>query len=94
MNKSWITWPFQWLSYFVFSDEWAPDVSQISPMPFLIIHGEKDQIVPNELSDLIYAQAKEPKELWKIPDANHIQTFFINHQSYRKKLFNYLNQLP
>lgn len=39
--------------------------------PLLIIHGEKDQVVPFSLGERLYQDAIEPKSLLAIPDAGH-----------------------
>ena len=44
-------------------------VGKISPRPILFIHGDGDQFLPD--FDELYAAAKEPKELWRLPDAGH-----------------------
>jgi len=45
--------------------------SKIS-VPWLLVHGTEDDVVPIEDSQKIYAQANEPKELLTIEDANHV----------------------
>jgi pimeloyl-ACP methyl ester carboxylesterase len=44
-------------------------VSRISPRPILFIHGNHDQYLPD--FDELYAAARPPKELWRLPDAGH-----------------------
>jgi pimeloyl-ACP methyl ester carboxylesterase len=44
-------------------------VSKISPRPILFIHGDQDQYLPD--FDELYAAAREPKELWRVPEAGH-----------------------
>jgi pimeloyl-ACP methyl ester carboxylesterase len=44
-------------------------VGKITPRPILFIHGDLDQYLPN--FDELYAAAKPPKELWRLPDAGH-----------------------
>ncbi len=46
-------------------------IHKISPRPLLIIHGDKDDIVPVEHAHKLYEQAKDPKELIIIPNASH-----------------------
>jgi dipeptidyl aminopeptidase/acylaminoacyl peptidase len=46
-------------------------IHKISPRPLLIIHGDKDDIVPLEHARKLYKQAKDPKDLIIIPDAGH-----------------------
>ncbi|SFG25381.1 putative redox protein [Desulfotomaculum arcticum] len=49
---------------------------KIAPRPLLIIHGEKDNVVPPEDAGLIFQNAGEPRELLYIPGADHQ---FSNH---------------
>jgi fermentation-respiration switch protein FrsA (DUF1100 family) len=48
-------------------------VAKISPRPVLFIHGDRDTIVPIEMSRKLYAAAREPKSLWIIEGAGHLQ---------------------
>ena len=46
-------------------------VGQISPRPLLLIHGELDGLILAENSRRLYAAAREPKELYILPDVGH-----------------------
>jgi len=46
-------------------------INRISPHPLLLIHGEKDDLVPVEHAHRLYKHAREPKELVIIPSAGH-----------------------
>jgi dipeptidyl aminopeptidase/acylaminoacyl peptidase len=46
-------------------------IGKISPHPLLLIHGDKDDLVPVEHARRLYELAGEPKELVIIPDAGH-----------------------
>jgi fermentation-respiration switch protein FrsA (DUF1100 family) len=46
-------------------------IGRISPRPLLMIHGEKDDLVPVEHAHRLYKHAREPKELVIIPSAGH-----------------------
>ena len=48
-------------------------VDRISPRPLLLVHGTADTSINYEASQALYAQAREPKELWLIPDIGHTQ---------------------
>ena len=91
MSKHWFTWILQPIAYLIISDEYAPkNMAELSPIPILIIHGQKDNTVEAFWSDQLYEQLKEPKEIWRIPEGNHIQTFWIENRIYRKKFLEYL----
>jgi dipeptidyl aminopeptidase/acylaminoacyl peptidase len=41
-------------------------------VPWLLVHGDADDVVPIEDSREIFASANEPKQLIEIPGANHV----------------------
>ena len=41
-------------------------------VPWLLIHGDADVVIPVEDSREIYALANEPKKIIEIPGANHV----------------------
>jgi uncharacterized protein len=69
-----ITWPLQWLPTFTVNNDYSPkaSVAALSPIPLLLIHGERDAIVPPHHSRLLFESAQEPKALWSLPEAGHI----------------------
>ena len=46
----------------------------LSPTPVLIVSGAEDRPVPCENGWRLYAAAREPKEIWIIPGADHGST--------------------
>ena len=64
------------LSYTV-DDDYSPkhEIALIAPIPLLIVHGEVDEIVPVHHARVLFDAAREPKELWLVPDVGHIQAF-------------------
>ena len=52
----------------------AEAAAQISPVPLLIVHGEKDHYFPPEHARQLYVAAGEPKELWLMPDMGHAES--------------------
>lgn len=67
------------------------EISLISPRPILIIHGGKDSIVDPKDAALLYAAAKDPKELWFLPDADHCGAYFEDRQAYVKKVLDFFD---
>jgi len=51
----------------------AAAAQRISPVPLLIVHGDKDQFFPPDHARQLYANAREPKELWLIPGFGHAE---------------------
>jgi len=93
LSHSWLTWPFQWLSYLVLSDSYAPGnhVAELAPTPLLVIHGSKDQVIDFKLGEEIFAIAKEPKEFWKVENGRHIDVF--SRPDFQKRLLTKLDEL-
>jgi pimeloyl-ACP methyl ester carboxylesterase len=67
------------------------DIARLSPIPVLLIHGKKDQIIPWQHSKRLYAAARKPKQLWLQPDARHIAAFA--DKTLRKRLLDYLDSV-
>lgn len=61
-------------------------VPRISPRPVLLIHGAADRRISPEDSQLLFAAAGEPKELWLIPGAEHIRGYRVAGEEYEKRL--------
>jgi len=74
MAALFITRPFQWLPTFVVDNKYSPRtaVAAISPIPLLLIHGERDVVIPSHHSKLLFESAQQPKDFWSIPDVGHI----------------------
>ena len=81
-----LTWPFQWLPALTVDNDYSPlaSVGTVSPLPLLLIHGERDAIVPAHHSKRLYDAAAEPKELWLLPEAGHIQS--VRDPALRRRL--------
>lgn len=87
-----LTWPFQWLLPQTVDNDFSPaaSVHAVSPIPLLFIHGERDSVVPLEHSKRLYARAAQPKEIWVVPDAGHIQA--VKNKDLRKRLAEFLHR--
>jgi len=53
-----------------------PDVAaaRITPIPFLVVHGDADPLFPVEHAHALYAAAGEPKQLWIEPGFGHAES--------------------
>ncbi|HEU5034389.1 MAG TPA: alpha/beta fold hydrolase [Mycobacteriales bacterium] len=49
-------------------------VERISPIPLLLVHGDKDHYFPIEHPQALFAAAAEPKELWLVEGFGHAET--------------------
>ena len=94
MSRIWLTWLFQPLAYVLFRDTYAPEhLDEISPLPTLVIHGEKDNVVEFQHGERIFKDLKEPKTFWRIPNGVHTDVFWGHKQKYRQEFLNFLAQL-
>ena len=87
-----LTWPFQWLASTSINNDYSPQASvrKLSPIPLLLIHGDRDSIVPPHHSQRLYERAAEPKNIWLVPDTGHIQA--LKERSIRQRLAAFLEK--
>ena len=92
LAATWLTWPFQWLPSLTVDERFSPlpAMKMISPISLLVIQGDQDAIVPLHHAQRLYDAALEPKQLWIVPGAGHIQAMRQDIQ--RDRLVNYLLQ--
>ncbi|MGE5173119.1 MAG: alpha/beta hydrolase [Betaproteobacteria bacterium] len=89
-----IGWPFQYpLSYLV-NDDFSPVkfIAKVSPIPVVLIHGNRDEIVPGHHSSILYDGALSPKEIWEVKMPGHVLA--QADEGTRKKLLDFLFALP
>lgn len=87
-----ILFPLTGLAYATVSDEYAPAryVATVSPIPLLVIHGDDDPIVDVRFGRILYALAREPKELWIIPGGRHVDAMRTAGAIYRERLLRFV----
>ncbi|WP_413575422.1 alpha/beta hydrolase [Bdellovibrio sp. HCB290] len=91
LSRSWWTWWMQPLTYAVLSDAQSPEpIDRISPIPMLFIHGTNDPIIEPASSEEMFAAARDPKQLWLVPNGHHGDLFEVNNREVRQKFLNYL----
>jgi hypothetical protein len=54
-------------------------IDKISPIPILLIQGEKDPIIFKHHAETLYKKAKEPKKLMVIKEGLHAEDLYINN---------------
>jgi len=62
-------------------------------VPILIMHGDKDELVPLEHGRELYEAANEPKEFYTIPGAGHNDTHIVGGEEYFDVIKNFVNKL-
>jgi len=62
-------------------------------VPILIMHGDKDELVPIEQGKMLYEKANEPKEFYTIPGATHNDTHIVGGEEYFDVIRDFVNKL-
>ena len=93
LDAFWLTWPFQWPLSLTIDGRYSPKAAaaDIAPLPLLIIHGQKDVVIPPHHGEILLEAAAEPKTIWRPADAAHIQAFSTS--AMRKRFVAYLTAL-
>jgi len=87
--------PFSPLAYVLVSDEYAATdfVSKIK-IPTLVIHGDKDPVVPYKFGEEIFEKLTSKKKWWwSIKDGSHTDVFYPHHEKYRMRFLELLQDL-
>jgi fermentation-respiration switch protein FrsA (DUF1100 family) len=90
LTSFWLTWPLARPLAWTIADEYSPIgvVAQVAPIPLLLVHGDRDSIVPWQHSKRLYDAAREPKDFWLVEGAGHIEAF--RSEPMRERLVSYL----
>lgn len=62
-------------------------------VPILIMHGDKDELVPIEQGRKLFEAANEPKEFYTIPGATHNDTHIVGGEEYYGVIKRFVNKL-
>ena len=54
--------------------------------PLLMMHGQMDAYIRPEMAQRLFALAREPKELWLIPEAKHNLGLHVAGDEYRRRV--------
>ena len=63
-------------------------------VPLLVLHGERDEIVPFAQGRRVFAAAPEPKRFYAIPGAGHNDTYLVGGDAYWDAVRDFLETLP
>ena len=61
--------------------------------PVLILHGDRDEIVPFEQGRRIFAAARKPKTFYTIPGAGHNDTYRVGGEAYFEVITRFIENL-
>ncbi len=70
-----IGWPFQYPLSWLVNDDYSPVryIAKASPVPVVIIHGTRDEIVPEHHGRILYDAALPPKKFWEVTIPGHVR---------------------
>lgn len=61
-------------------------------IPLLVIHGDRDEIVPFEQGKKVFEAAEEPKEFYTIHGASHNDTYAVGGEAYFASLKSFIER--
>ncbi len=80
----------------VFSDERVPPdldglVDDIAPRSVLFVYGEQGQPQEIDLNPTYFASAREPKQIWEVPGAGHIEALATDPEEYERRVIGFFD---
>jgi fermentation-respiration switch protein FrsA (DUF1100 family) len=60
-------------------------------VPVLVLHGDRDGVVPFEQGKLVFAAAPEPKKFFIIAGADHNDTYVVGGEAYYRQLKEFID---
>jgi fermentation-respiration switch protein FrsA (DUF1100 family) len=69
----------------IFSYDSASKIRSVHA-PLLVLHGDRDSVIPFELGRALFDAAAEPKAFWKVPGADHNDLVEAAGERYRERL--------
>jgi len=93
LSSNKLTWLLQPIGWLIVDNSMAPDglLSELNPLPTLVIHGTHDHVISYSSGKELYKQAPSPKTFWKITEGRH--TDFMGRKNYREQLYGFLSGL-
>jgi uncharacterized protein len=75
------------------TDEFSPKdfIGKISGTPLLVVHGDRDQVVPLSQGKELFDLANEPKTLFEVKDGRHGDALARENGAYRKRMLEWLD---
>jgi fermentation-respiration switch protein FrsA (DUF1100 family) len=70
----------------------AEVVASLSPRPILIMEAGNDGLVPPGSGQRLYQAAIEPKELWSVPGADHVDFRQAVPEQYRQRVLDFFKR--
>ncbi len=76
------------------TDELAPKdfVSKLAPVPLLVVHGTRDEVVPVTQGRLLFETASQPKTLFEVKSGRHGTALSDDDGAYRKRMLEWMTK--
>ncbi len=76
------------------TDEFSPKdfIAKITRTPVLVIHGDRDEVVPFAQGKILFDLANEPKTLFEVKEGHHGDSLARDNGAYRKRLLKWLDE--
>lgn len=76
------------------TDELAPRdfVGKLSPVPLLVVHGARDEVVPVSQGRQLFKAARQPKTLFEVQAGHHGDSLARDRGEYRKRMLVWLEE--
>lgn len=76
------------------SDELAPKdyIAKLSPVPLLVVHGTRDEVVPVSQGKQLYDGARQPKTLFEVKTGRHGDSLSRDQGAFRKRMLVWLDE--
>lgn len=93
----WLSWPLVRIAAKVYggfdiAETDAVEAVKAAKVPILIIHGEDDNFVPCEMSDIAVHNPELVTRV-TVPGADHGVSYLVNEELYRKTVANFVNKV-
>ncbi|HSI66147.1 MAG TPA: alpha/beta hydrolase [Planococcus sp. (in: firmicutes)] len=79
-------------SGFSFEEASALKQTAKNERPLLLIHGERDELVPISMSREIHEAAGNQSVLWTVPDAGHVKSYTVATGEYQERLEEFIGE--
>ncbi len=62
-------------------------------VPVLVVHGNRDEVVPIQLGKQVFEAAKEPKSFYLVPGANHNDLYVVGGRPYFQRIRQFVKEV-
>jgi fermentation-respiration switch protein FrsA (DUF1100 family) len=70
----------------------AQAIAGLAPRPVLLIHGERDVRMPIGDLETLWEAARQPKERWIVPGADHGDPWLVAKEEYERRLVDFFDR--